>query len=314
MFKAEVKSDYNEDICILIKVENHSYNYICEAGEAKKLGVKDCQNTNAIFLSHTHIDHFSNFDTILRHQIGIQRKIVICGPSGIIDQVQNRIKSYCWNLIEADSISYEVREIINPTTYKSVMLTPPLWEKEAERIVDMHAVFEEKDFVVECEILDHKTDSIAYLFKANDKTKIILPKEFKGGKWVAELKNAYDKKDNNRLIKIGDTEYKSENLFHLIKEEKGKSLGVIMDHAVSEGNHEKIKAKFQNCDEVYIECFYKDEDKEFANKNYHSYASKSGEVVRQANINKAIPVHFSRKYNEEEIDILINQFETSKNI
>ncbi|OEK07653.1 hypothetical protein A8C32_16875 [Flavivirga aquatica] len=31
---------------------------------------------------------------------------MICGPRGIIEQVKNRIKSYCWNLIEEDAISY----------------------------------------------------------------------------------------------------------------------------------------------------------------------------------------------------------------
>ena len=42
--------------------------------------------------------------------------------------------------------------------------------------------------------------------------------------------------------------------------------------------------------------FDKDEDKEFAEKNYHSHASKSGELMKACNVKKAIPVHFSRKY------------------
>jgi len=171
MFKAEIKSTPDEDICILIKVDNHPFNYIVDCGEAKSLGVKECMNTNAIFISHTHIDHFVNFDTILRHQIGVQRKIVITGPKGIIDQVQNRIKSYCWNLIDEDAIIYEVREILKGGTYISAVLRPPLWQKEDEKVVAKSTVFEEKQFVVEYEILDHKTDTIAYLFKAMIKLK-----------------------------------------------------------------------------------------------------------------------------------------------
>jgi ribonuclease Z len=258
MFNAEIKSDRDEDICILIKVANHSYNYICECGEAKRLGVKECQNTNALFLSHTHIDHFVNFDTILRHQIGIKRKVVICGPEGIINQVQNRIKSYCWNLIEKGSVSYEIREIRGKNNIKSVVLNSPLWEQEEENDITGSNIFEEKDFHVEYEILNHGTDSIAYLFKGTDKVKIELDKGLKGGKWVSELKNSYVRNDENAVIEIEGKEFLSKDLFHMIKIEVGKKLGVIMDHAANEENHRKIKDKFFGVDEAYIECFYKD--------------------------------------------------------
>ncbi len=313
MFKAEIISEPNEDICILLKVENHSFNYICECGEAKNLSVKDCQNTNAIFISHTHIDHFVNFDTILRHQIGIQRRVVIVGPLGIINQIQNRIKSYCWNLIAKGAISYEIREIINENEYNSAVLQPPFWEKEEEKTVSEAIIFKEKKFSVTCSVLDHKTNSIAYLFKGNDAIKITLEKEFTPGKWVAELKTAFDENDKYKEININEKLYNSKDLFHLINIKKGKKLGIIMDHAAHEENHLKIKHLFTNCNEVYMECFYKNDDKEFAIKNYHSYAAKSGEIMKLCNVDKAIPVHFSRKYNEQDITELIAEFEAAKN-
>ncbi len=313
MFEVEVKSERDEDICILIKVKNHSYNYICDCGEAKNLTVKECQNTKAIFISHTHIDHFVNFDTILRHQIGTERKVVICGPKGIINQVQNRIKSYCWNLIEPGSISYEIREIKNDNSIKTVVLNPPLWEIEEETQINNPIIFKSEDFHVEFEILDHKTDSIAYLFKAEDKTKIELDNGFKGGKWVADLKRSYEMNNHNETINVNGTDYLSKDLFYMIKKEEGKKLGIIMDHAASKENHEKIRNKFFECDEAYIECFYKDEDKAFAEKNYHSYASMSGQIMKETKVKNAVPVHFSRKYEHEEIEVLITQFELTKN-
>ncbi|WP_378177017.1 peptidase [Aquimarina sp. SS2-1] len=313
MFKAEVKSAVDEDICILIKVDNHPYNYICDCGEAKSLSVKECQNTNAIFISHTHIDHFVNFDTILRHQIGIQRKVVISGPNGIIDQVQHRIQSYCWNLIDKNAITYEVREILEQGVYKSALLRPPLWLKEEEKIVESATIFEEKQFEVSYEVLDHKTDTIAYLFAAYDKVKIELTGDLKGGKWVRELKDAYEDVDPEKIIKIEDKTYRSKELFHLIHNKKGKKLGVILDHAATTANHTKIKRCFTNADEVYIECFYKDEDKEFAKKNHHSYASESGKIMNLCGVQRAIPVHFSRKYEDQDIKELIEQFDNAKN-
>ena len=66
MLKTEIKSKYNEDISILVKLENHSWNYLCECGNASEISVKEIQNTQAIFISHTHIDHFINFDTVIK--------------------------------------------------------------------------------------------------------------------------------------------------------------------------------------------------------------------------------------------------------
>lgn len=312
MFNTEVKSAQDEDISILIKVDNHSFNYLCDCGEAKSLTVKECQNINAIFISHTHIDHFVNFDTILRHQIGTKRKIIICGPKGIINQVQNRIKSYCWNLIEKDSITYEVREIHTKNKIKSVVLRPPLWEQENINEINDLVIFKEKGFSVYFDILDHKTDSICYLFKADDQTKIELDDKFKAGKWISELKSAYETNNYDLLIDVHGTEHSAKELFDMITTKKGDQVGVIMDHKVTNENHNRIKNMFYDCDKVYIECFYRDEDKEFAEKNSHSYASMSGKIMRESNVKNAIPVHFSRKYNEDEITILIKQFENAK--
>ncbi len=308
MFSAQIKSDIDEDICILVQVANHSYNYLCDCGEAKKLTVKECRNTNAIFISHTHIDHFVNFDTILRHQIGIERKVIICGPKGITEQIQKRIQSYCWNLIEPNAIEYEVREIIANNSIRSTILRPPLWEQEEQKTNSSTTIFNENEFYVTFEILDHKTASIAYLFKTHPKTKIQLPKHIKGGIWVAALKEAYHTNAINTIIDVHGDMYFAKDLFYMIRKAPIDSLGIIMDHAANEENHQKIKRLFTNCQQVYIECFYKDEDTDAAIVNYHSYASMSAHIMKECNVTNAIPVHFSRKYSIDDINTLINQF------
>ena len=42
MFNVDIKSEKDEDVYILVRVENHFYNYIFECGEAKKLTVNKC--------------------------------------------------------------------------------------------------------------------------------------------------------------------------------------------------------------------------------------------------------------------------------
>lgn len=308
MFTAEIKSRIGEDISILIKPENYSYNFICECGDASDLTVKDCQNTEAIFISHTHIDHFINFDTILRHQIGIQRRVVICGPEGITNQVQSKLKGYQWNLIAEDAIVYEVREIQNDHSISCAEIKPPFWNIESiDKELDY--VYQNEKCTVQFVLLDHKTPSVAYLFKEHDTLKIDLGKaQFKGGAWVNELKMAYVNEQHQNQIVVSDNFYTAQDLYFLLEMKKGHRLGVIMDHAANTENHDLIYSLFKECDTVYIESFYKAEDKEQAQQNYHSYSSESARIMKKCQVKNAIPVHFSRRYNEEDIQMVMQEF------
>ncbi|MEM6685034.1 MAG: peptidase [Bacteroidota bacterium] len=309
MFTAEVKSRIGEDIAILVRPDNHPWNYLCECGDAADISVKEFQNANAIFISHTHIDHFVNFDSVIRHQLGIQRRVVICGPKGIAKQVQSRIQSYSWNLIQEGAISYEIRELISATEIAVYELEPPTWELKTLPSTQGNVLFQEKHFQVTGVLLDHKIPTLAYKFQEFDTVKIdIKASGFKGGRWVKELKDAFEQDNTDATITIEDQEFKASELFHLLHIQKGDTVGIIMDHAANSENHEIIKTHFSNLRRVYIESFYKDEDQEQAAINFHSYASMSGKIMKAAGVQQPIPVHFSRKYKEEDIAQLISEF------
>lgn len=300
MLQATIKSLPNEDISILIKVPNSGTMYLCDCGEASLLTVKEAQSISALFISHTHIDHFSNFDGIFRHQIGSGEKVVICGPENIQLQVQSRLKSYTWNLVDENAIAYEIREIISPKEIKVYTIKPPLWNLTFVKNQDV--LYEDQFLDVDCTVLDHKTDSIAYLFKEKDS---ITFKEdassFKKGKWIEALKPAFEENNADQNIEIEGINHRAGDLFHLLLRTEGYKLGVIMDHAAREENYIKIRTVFKEADLVYIETFYKDADKEFAKINYHSFASASGKIMQESNVKEAVPIHFSRRYTESDI-------------
>ncbi|MFC3160844.1 ribonuclease Z [Chryseobacterium arachidis] len=299
MLQAEIKSLLKEDISILIKVPNSAKHYLCDCGEASLLTVKEIQSVSAMFISHTHIDHFSNFDGIFRHQIGSGEKIVICGPKNIHQQIEARLKSYTWNLIDENAIEYEIREIVSKEEINVYQLHPPHWKLEL--IKTQNFLFEDEYVDVDFAILNHKTDSIAYLFREKDSVSFNESgSEFKKGKWISELKKAYENNDSDKEIQIEETVYKASDLFYLLTKNAGYKLGVIMDHAVCKDNYEKIKTVFKEADMVYIETFYKDEDQEFAKLNYHSFASASGKIMNECEVKEAIPIHFSRRYVESD--------------
>ena len=312
MFLPKVKSQIGEDISILIKLDNHSPYYLCDCGDASGLTVKECQNIAVIFISHTHIDHFINFDTILRHQLGIGKQVIICGPLGITQQVQAKIKGYTWNLVEANAISYEVREIIDATTIQRTIIQPPTWATKALPPLSDNLLYQNERFQVTFTILDHKIPSIAYSFKENDTVKIDLTNsDFRGGSWVRALKTAYEKGLKETVISIEEDQFLAKDLFHLLAVKKGDTVGIIMDHAANEANHQKIVQHFQDFNKVFIESYYLTADKEQATLNFHSYATASGEIMQKCQVKSAVPVHFSRRYDAAEVDLLLAEFKAA---
>ncbi|KFF08070.1 MBL fold metallo-hydrolase [Chryseobacterium luteum] len=300
MIQAEIKSLLREDISILIKISNSGKHYLCDCGEASLLTVKEIQSVSAIFISHTHIDHFSNFDGIFRHQIGSGEKIVICGPKNIHHQIEARLKSYTWNLIDENAIEYEIREIVSKEEINIYKIHPPHWNLEF--VKTQNFLFEDEYVNVDFAILDHKTDSVAYLFKEKDTiTFNENASGFRKGKWISELKTAFENNDEDQEIEIEGTACKAADLFYLLTRNLGYRLGVIMDHAVDEENYKKVKAVFNEADLVYIESFYKDSDQEFAKLNYHSFASASGKIMKDCQVKETVPIHFSRRYTESDI-------------
>ncbi len=301
MITAKLASRHDEDICLVLTFDNHKGTYVCDCGIATDLSVKECGDTKALFITHTHIDHFINFDTFLRHQLNSEFHTVICGPEGLAHSVWAKIQAYTWNLIQETTpgqMCYEVREIIDSSHYRKTLIYSPLWEKSESEIITSKTIYSTDKFTVDALALDHKIPSISYRFQEKNSVAIAIEKApYPPGKWISELKNAFLDEDPTRLIAIDTDKVTAESLYSLLKVNNADSLGFIMDHAGTPENHAKISIHFRNVETLYIESFYADEDSEIARGNAHSTTTLSGKAAGLARAKKAIPLHFSRKYS-----------------
>lgn len=310
MFLPELKSKYTEDVSILLQLDNHPHNYIIDCGEASKYSVKEFQDTKAIFISHTHFDHFINFDQVIRHQIGLGGQVVVCGPEGIAQNVAAKLKGYTWNLIDEKSTSYQIIEILPDNLTNVYELSPPNWElKQVNQSTPSEVVFSNDRFEVKATILDHKTPSVAYLFNENDSIQMNMhASPFQAGNWIQELKKAYKNNSGQKAIEIDGKSHLAQDLFYLLKIKKGDSFGAILDHAATPENHNKIKHLFQGCNRAFIECFYKSEEQGLAHKNAHSFVSASAKIMKESGIISPTPIHFSKKYSYTEVEEIKKEF------
>ena len=312
--KATLKSKLTEDICLQLTVENHPFCYLCDCGMASDLTVKDCRDTAAIFVSHTHIDHFINFDGIMRHQLAIGRRVIICGPVGLAKNVQAKMLAFNWNLLKYDdmAVSYEVRELHPDGRIVRFHMVTPKWELDVLPDLEGPHIYENEVFAARAALLDHGVDVVAYLFMEPPKVRLMPEKStFKPGKWVKEAKEALLNGDAERLIYVDEsTVLAALELFPLFEVEEGFRLAYVMDHAATEENASKIRELCHQADEVYVEAYYMLEDHELAERNKHSMAGFTARVLREAGVKQAIPIHFSRRYQDEEGQrLILDEFE-----
>ncbi|MBU0550269.1 hypothetical protein KKF91_11435 [Myxococcota bacterium] len=301
--KARLANRPDEDICLLIQAQEAKLNYLCDCGVASQMTIKERRDVGAIFISHTHVDHFAGFDEIMRHQLGVGRAVILCGPPGLAENASCKMRAFTWNLgYDDQALSYEVRELHPDGRVQLFSLCVPDWRPQPQgEIADAGGVaYQDKAVTVRYALLSHgNIPSVAYLFEAPTRTKIKPSLPHRPGPWVRGLIEAYEAADPGRALEVDGAMMPAGALFEHVYAQPGQRIGFVMDHLGDEANHARIEALCGGADQLFIEAYYREEDQEMALKNHHSTARRSGEVARRAGVKAVIPCHFSRRYQED---------------
>ncbi|PCJ18536.1 MAG: hypothetical protein COB02_10360 [Candidatus Cloacimonadota bacterium] len=282
--------------------ENHGFTYMFDCGVASLLTISDILKLRAVFVTHTHIDHFINFDSIIRHRAGSRNPLTITGPVGIAKNVYSKLLGFTWNLIGKSANCFEIREIIDDETFHIYKIYPPLWKLKNPIVVKSKTLLEQDNIFVNYKVLDHKIPSIAYKLCENDKINISgFP--YKGGPWIAKLKEMYLDKVSGQL-EVDNKMVSTDELYSYLVTSSGFQVGWAMDHLGTEPNHKLLSELFNEIDILYIEAFFREIDKDYAFKHHHSTSKRSGYLARIAKVKKLKLVHHSRRYLSEIFDVI----------
>ncbi|MDP4201042.1 MAG: ribonuclease Z, partial [Bacteroidota bacterium] len=61
--------------------------FLFDLGDVRCLAPRKLMKVSDVFISHTHADHFSGFDQLLRLFLGREKTVTLHGPAGLIDRV-----------------------------------------------------------------------------------------------------------------------------------------------------------------------------------------------------------------------------------
>jgi ribonuclease Z len=290
-----------------------------DLGDIYTLSPRDILKISHIFVTHTHMDHFSGFDRLLRITLGREKKLYLYGPEGFINNIQGKLAGYSWNLVK----NFNNQFILNITEIrKNNYITQELAcqdgfipVNEPKIIPKSKAeIHSELTLNVKAEILDHDISCLGFSlvekFRVNIKKNKLKELKLTSGPWLYQFKLAVlNNADPETIIKV---QHEKNNITKLnnyklgeLKNKltiitKGQKIGYVADVAYNESNKEKIIQLVKGADQLFIEAAFLDSDIKHASKKGHLTARQAGEIAGLAGVKKFTLFHFSPRYQEPE--------------
>jgi ribonuclease Z len=287
-----------------------------DLGELSLLSSKELLKIEHVFVSHTHMDHFIGFDTLLRHFLGREKVLHLYGPPGFFKHVEGRLSGYTWNLVKEyeNNFFLKVMEVHKDSTFTRTYACREGFcpEEAAEQESFSGRLLNTPAFYVEAALLDHRITCLGLSLVENFYVNIIkegLTRLHLGiGPWINDFKKAlYDKKDFNETFtftwkeKGAPEQEKSFILGDLAKEialiSPGQKITYITDVINSPENRSKILNLATGAEHLFIEAAFLDSDKDTARKKHHLTAREAGEIAGEAGVKRFTLFHFSPRYN-----------------
>ena len=316
MYSASLINDPFGDPAVIIKSKYRHESVLFDLGDLHQLAPREILKIGHIFVSHTHLDHFIGFDTILRICLGRNRRIQLFGPPGFLSQVESKLHGYTWNLVENYSNDFELlvteihpaRRISRLYRCRTAFRAEPFADEEVS--VD-ERLAEETFFSIHCTFLNHLIPCLAFCFEEKSRVNIVknglenlgLPT----GPWLMDLKEAIlqGKPDEYPIpIKEKSGYGRPENKVFplgLLKEKavkitRGQRICYVTDAIYNPKNARRILSLVDHADHLFIEATFLHMDSEKAAMKHHLTARQAGFLARQASVKRFSLFHFSPKY------------------
>lgn len=304
VFHHRLVNGYFEDPCLFVRLIREKRAILFDLGDIKALSASDITKISDVFVSHTHMDHFIGFDTLLRMNIRRDSPLNIYGYTDILKCIEGKLQGYSWNLIS------EYPCVINVFTYDGKSLTHSVFrakkgfKKETiSRSKSDGLLLKDPFFQVRGTVLDHGIPCLAYCLDEdihiNIDKDLLLKKGLSVGPWLSLFKKKIRENANSEdLIEADGKTYAILQLADIARITKGQKISYVTDIAMTKKNMDKVIRLVRDSDVLYCEAYFLEKDKERAIERFHLTAKACGSIARKAGVKKLSVIHFSPKYRD----------------
>jgi ribonuclease Z len=293
-----------------------------DLGNLTSLASKDLLKIEHVFVTHTHMDHFIGFDTLLRLFLGRDKVLHLYGPPGFFKNIEGRLSGYSWNLVREYDYNFilKVTEVHGQITIARTYACREGFAPQETVIQEPFSaqLLRTPAFYVEAALLDHRIPCLGLSLVENFYVNIIkeglkrLGLEI--GPWINEFKKAlYDKVDLSAPFSVVWKEKgrpAREKVFilgelskEIARTSPGQKIAYVTDVAGSPENRAIILKLAKGAEHLFIEAAFMDSDKDTARKKHHLTAREAGELAGEAGVKRFTLFHFSPRYTHREDEL-----------
>lgn len=291
-----------DDPGLFVRIFREKRALLFDAGDISRLKSGDLQKITDVFITHTHIDHFIGFDTLVRALLRRSVPLHVYGPANIDDCIEGKLKGYTWNLITEYPLKIEVYGIDGNTICHSSFHAENRFQRRIHRIRKMSGVlFREPLFTVKALQLDHQIPCLAYSleedFHININKALLREMALPVGPWLSELKDAIRvRMPGNTEFVVSGRQYRLDELQTIATITKGQKISYVTDVSLTDDNIRRIIEFVRDSDTLYCEAYFMDKDIDMARKRFHLTAKITGSIARRAGVKHLVVMHFSPRY------------------
>ncbi|MGO9424409.1 MAG: ribonuclease Z [Steroidobacteraceae bacterium] len=323
IFQAQLVNRTFGDPGVFVDLKFERRAILFDIGDIGVLPPRKLLRVSDVFVSHTHMDHFSGFDHLLRVCLGRDRGVSLYGPDEFLTHLEHKLAAYTWNLVENYETEFVIlaHEIdahgcVRRAQFRSTrrFQREPLPDSSAPQGVLLETpLFKVRSVPLE----HHDITSLAFAFEESVHINVWKSRldelRLPTGPWLTELKQRVREgaPDGTRIkvhwrtrdgahveeMELGELKRK------VLEFVPGQKICYVTDLADNERNRAALAAFLEGADLLFIEAVFLDADRALAERKSHLTARAAGSIARAAGIKSAVPFHFSPRYIGRESEL-----------
>lgn len=291
-----------EDPCLYIRMLRERRAFLFDAGHLTRLKPGDLLKITDLFVTHTHVDHFIGFDTVLRALLRRDRPLRVYGPDSIIECIEGKLRGYTWNLIGEYPVKIEVFGISDAGVRHCSFYAEDYFRRIDRDMMPFNGiVLKEPPLCVRAANLSHGIPCLGFSleedFHINIDKAALSKRGLPVGPWLSNFKRMLrEKTEPDTILKVAGREFRLGDLTDIVRITKGQKVSYIVDISPDEDNARRVIELVRGSDTLYCEAYFLHSDIERAKERNHLTAKIAGEIARKAAVKDLIVMHFSPKY------------------
>lgn len=291
------------DPLLHLRLRHEKRSLLVDLGDPGRLPARIAHQVSDVFISHAHMDHIGGFLWLLRARMTPLSACRLYGPPGLSDNIAAMIGGVLWDRIGDRGPRFHVAELHGERLVRFRIQAGRRGPEPMDETAATEGILlDEPGFRMRAATLDHGTPVLAFAFEPSQQINVrkerLAARGLDPGPWLGVLKERILAGDRRAHIALPDgTEQTTGALADdLTLITPGEKLVYATDLADTKKNRERLIALARDAHTFFCEATFREDDAAQARRTGHLTARASGEIATAANVQRFIPFHFSRRY------------------